>query len=180
MRADNSRHLIAAAQQRAEQRAEQTRRKALAAVRRLDNTGRPISFDNVAREARVSRSWLYTQADVRSELERLRGRHQSTAKPGPPERQRASEASVLRRLQATATERVRQLERANHELRDALAPSASNGPPLSQDQPVATHPRNQARNSSAHADMHPRIPHRQHRPKRRHAGHSHDHRAHSR
>ena len=121
MRADNSRHLIAAAQQRAEQRAEQTRRKALAALRRLDNTGRPISFDNVAREARVSRSWLYTQADVRSEIERLRGRHQSTAKPGPPERQRASEASVLRRLQATATERVRQLERANHELRDALA-----------------------------------------------------------
>ena len=68
MRADNSRHLIAAPQQRAEQRAEQTRRKALAAVRRLDNTGRPISFDNVAREARVSRSWLYTQADVRSEI----------------------------------------------------------------------------------------------------------------
>jgi hypothetical protein len=116
MRADNSRHLIAAAQQRAEQ----TRRKALAALRRLDNTGRPISFDSVAREARVSRSWLYTQADVRSEIERLRGRHQSTAKPGPPERQRASEASLLRRLQA-ATERVRQLERANHELRDALA-----------------------------------------------------------
>jgi hypothetical protein len=116
MRADNSRHLIAATQQRAEQ----TRRKALAALRRLDNTGRPISFDSVAREARVSRSWLYTQADVRSEIERLRGRHQSTAKPGPPERQRASEASLLRRLQA-ATERVRQLERANHELRDALA-----------------------------------------------------------
>jgi hypothetical protein len=116
MRADNSRHLIAAAQQRAEQ----TRRKALAALRRLDNTGRPISFDSVAREARVSRSWLYTQADVRSEIERLRGRRRATAKPGPPERQRASEASLLRRLQA-ATERVRQLERANHELRDALA-----------------------------------------------------------
>jgi hypothetical protein len=116
MRADNSRHLIAAAQQRAEQ----TRRKALAALRRLDNTGRPISFDSVAREARVSRSWLYTQADVRSEIESLRGRHQSTANPGPLELQRASVASLLRRLQA-ATERVRQLERANHELRDALA-----------------------------------------------------------
>lgn len=58
MRADNSRHLIKAAQQRAEQ----TRRRAVAALRGLDTTGKPISFESVTREARVSRSWLCAQA----------------------------------------------------------------------------------------------------------------------
>lgn len=90
MRADNSRHLITAAQQRAEQ----TRRRAVAALRRMDATGMPISFESLSREAGVSRSWLYAQADLRHEVERLRARHQ----PQPfrsvsPDRQRASETS---------------------------------------------------------------------------------------
>jgi len=117
MRADNSRHLIAAAQQRAEH----ARRRAVATLRRLDTTGKPVTFDTVAREAGVSRSWLYAQADLRTEIERLRARHQvSPASAVPPERQRASDASLLRRLEA-ATERIRRLEQDNRELRDALA-----------------------------------------------------------
>jgi len=117
MRADNSRHLLAAAQERTES----TRRRAAAALRRLDSTGKPITFDSVARDAGVSRSWLYAQADLRAEIERLRARHQvSLANAVPPERQRASDASLLRRLEA-ATERIRRLEQDNRELRDALA-----------------------------------------------------------
>ncbi len=117
MRADNSRHLITAAQQRAEQ----TRRRAVAALRRLDATGRPISFESVAREAGVSRSWIYAQTDLRQEVERLRARHQKRpSKTVPPERQRASETSLMRRLEA-ATERIGHLERDNRQLRDALA-----------------------------------------------------------
>lgn len=117
MRADNSQHLLAAAQHRTEQ----TRRRAVAALRRLDTTGKPVTFDAVAREAGVSRSWLYAQTDLRSEIERLRARHQAQPpSPAPPQRQRASDSSLLRRLEA-ATERIRRLERDNHELRDALA-----------------------------------------------------------
>ena len=40
--------------------------------------------------------------------------------PRPPERQRASDASLLRRLQA-ATDRIQRLEDDNRQLRDALA-----------------------------------------------------------
>ncbi|MEW2550403.1 DUF6262 family protein [Streptomyces zhihengii] len=117
MRADNS-HLIVSA---AHRRAAATRRKAASALRRMDTTGVVITFETVAREAGVSRSWLYNQPDLRAEIERLRVRRRPVPAARPvPERQRASEASLLRRLEA-ATERNRQLEAENRELRQALA-----------------------------------------------------------
>ena len=70
MRADNSHHVIVAARRRAEI----TRKRAVSALRRMDKAGLPITFDAVAREAQVSRSWLYNQPDLRAEVERLRSR----------------------------------------------------------------------------------------------------------
>lgn len=116
MRADNSRHVIAAARRRAEQ----TRQRASAALRRMDATGQRITFDAVAREAGISRSWLYAQDDLRAQIERLRQRHPATAAALPPQRQQASAPSLLRRLEA-ATTRIRRLEADNQQLRDALA-----------------------------------------------------------
>jgi AraC-like DNA-binding protein len=117
MPADNTAHLRAAAQRRTEQ----TRRRAMAALRRMDNAGAPITLDGLAREAGVSRSWLYTQPDLRAEIQRRRRCHQPTTPPAlPPERQRATEASLLRRLQA-ATDRIHRLEHDNQQLREALA-----------------------------------------------------------
>ena len=118
MRADNS-HLIIAA---AARRAAATRRRATAALRRMDTTGTAISFETVAREAGVSRSWLYNQPDLRAEIERLRTRtrHRVPAARPVPDRQRASDASLLRRLES-ATRRNQQLETENRELREALA-----------------------------------------------------------
>ena len=63
MRADNSHHVIQAAQRRAGQ----TRERAVAALRRMDATGQRITFDNVAKQAQVSRSWLYSQEDLRTD-----------------------------------------------------------------------------------------------------------------
>ncbi|MGH3755470.1 MAG: DUF6262 family protein [Pseudonocardiaceae bacterium] len=117
MRADNSHHVVASARRRAEQ----TRERAVAALRRLDATGQTINFDTVAKEASVSRSWLYTQDDLRAEIERLRERRSLTQPPATiPDRQRASDASLLRRLEA-ATARIRTLHNENQQLRDALA-----------------------------------------------------------
>lgn len=116
MRADNSHHVIAAARRRSQA----TRRRAVAALRHLDNTGTPVTFDAVATQAHVSRSWLYNQPDLRAEIERLRQRHQPNPQRLVPERQRASDASLLQRLQV-ATTRIRQLEDDNKRLRDALA-----------------------------------------------------------
>ena len=117
MPADNSRHLRAAARRRSEQ----TRKRATKALRRLNDDGTPITFDAVARAAGVSRSWLYANADLRDEIERLRSLRQAVGgAPAVPNRQRASDASLLRRLEA-ATQRIRRLEDDNRELRDALA-----------------------------------------------------------
>lgn len=125
MRADNTHHVVAAAKRRAEQ----TRQRALATLRRMDATGQRVTFDAVAREAGVSRSWLYSQQDLRAEIERLRRRHPAaTAVPLPPQRQRASEPALLRRLEArplaSATSRT---TTSNSALR-SLKPSANAGP----------------------------------------------------
>ena len=116
MRADNSRHLAAAARYRAEQ----TRAKALSALRDLDDSGRQVTFEAVAREAGVSRSWLYSEPDVRAQIDELRARRPSPTANLTPQRQRATDDSLLRRLEA-ATERMRQLEEDNRQLRHALA-----------------------------------------------------------
>ncbi len=50
-------------------RSNATRKRAEAALRRMDTAGHPITFDALAREAGVSRSWLYNQQDLRAEIE---------------------------------------------------------------------------------------------------------------
>ena len=91
MRADNTHHLTEAARRRAQA----TRRRAVAALRRMDTSGLPVTIDALAREAGVSRSWIYSQPDLRAEAARLRDRppgHRPRC-PRPPAR--------LRRLPAT-------------------------------------------------------------------------------
>lgn len=116
MRADNTRHIIAAARQRHEL----TRAKAIQALRTLDAQGAPVTFQTVAQTAAVSRSWLYAQPDIRAEIERLRAAHRRAPATPVPARQRSSDASLLRRLEAT-TQRIRQLAKENRKLREQLA-----------------------------------------------------------
>ena len=116
MRADNSHHVIDAAHRRSQA----TRRRAVATLRRMDNAGLPITIDALAREAGVSRSWLYNQPDLRAEVERLRDRPRPAAGRLVPDRQRGSDASLLGRVEV-ATQRIHELETDNKRLRQALA-----------------------------------------------------------
>lgn len=113
MRADNSRHVVAAAHRRSQE----AQQRAAATLRRMDTAGLRVSFDAVAEEAGVSRSWLYTQPQLRAEIERLR---QRSSRRVVPERQRASDPSLRARL-TVANERVRELQAENRRLRAALA-----------------------------------------------------------
>jgi hypothetical protein len=116
MRADNSRHIIAAAQRRREY----TRAKAIQALSALDAAGQPVTYQTVAQHAGVSRSWLYAQPDLRTEIDRLRTAHRRAPASPVPAHQRATDTSLLRRLEA-ANQRIRQLTAENRELRDQLA-----------------------------------------------------------
>ncbi len=105
----------------AARRHELTRSRAVQALRELDRSGTPVTFAGVAQAAGISRSWLYTQPDISSQIRRLR---QETKAAGPaggiPAAQRATDASLRARLTA-ALDRNRQLADDNARLRRQLA-----------------------------------------------------------
>jgi uncharacterized protein DUF6262 len=108
MRPDNTAPIIAAARRRREL----TRAKAIRALRELSHAGTPVTFEAVAREAGVSRSWLYAQPDIRAEIQQLRDATARTPARPVPSRQRASDTSLLARLE-TLLARNRELASEN-------------------------------------------------------------------
>jgi len=97
-----------------------TRARAIQALRELDRAGSPVTFASVAGAAGISRSWLYTQSDIRDQIQELR----STRSPGPasaiPASQRATDTSLRARLTA-ALQRNQQLAEENARLHRRLA-----------------------------------------------------------
>jgi hypothetical protein len=97
----------------AERRTARSLARAREAIRRLERAGEPVSFQAVAREAGVSRQFLYSQARLRDEIERLRAAHLERGDSSLPTAQRASDASLKARNQLLLDE--------NRRLRDELA-----------------------------------------------------------
>ncbi|MHA6632091.1 DUF6262 family protein [Pseudonocardia sichuanensis] len=116
MRADNSDYLRAAATRRRDE----TLRRARDALRQLEADGGPVTFDLVAQTAGVSRAWLYTEPAIRDAVQRLRAARRPTTNSAVPTSQRASDASLLRRLEA-AHARNRELATEIRHLREQLA-----------------------------------------------------------
>lgn len=113
MRADNSRHLADAARRRAEQ----TMARARQALADMQNGGEPITITAVAARARVSRAWLYSQAELRQQIAALSSTVTKLPKPSPAP---ASDASLRHRL-TLANQRLRELSHDNQQLRDQIA-----------------------------------------------------------
>ena len=108
--------LIAAARQRARD----TRQRAVETVRRLDAAaGETVTFIGGARAARVSRSWLYRQPDLRAEIDRIHTSGSATTATVLAV-QRAPTESLRRRLEATLDENAR-LRTEDHQLRQHVA-----------------------------------------------------------
>lgn len=105
----------------AARRHELTRSKAVQALRELDRAGAPVTFAGVAQAAGISRSWLYTQPDISSQIRRLRQEANPAGSAGGiPSAQRPTEASLRARL-AAALDRNKQLADENARLRRQLA-----------------------------------------------------------
>jgi hypothetical protein len=107
--------------QAAARRHELTRSRAVQALRELDRAGAPVTFAGVAHAAGISRSWLYTQADISSQIRRLRQKTTDAGSAGAiPAGQRSTDASLRARLSA-ALDRNKQLADDNARLRRQLA-----------------------------------------------------------
>ena len=105
----------------AARRHELTRSRAIQALRELDRAGTPVTFAGVAQAAGVSRSWLYTQPDISSQIRRLRESTSGVGSAGSiPAGQRSTDASLRARL-AAALDRNKQLADENARLRRQLA-----------------------------------------------------------
>lgn len=105
--------------QHARARHEQTLQQAHAALTSMASDGEAITVSLLASKAGVSRSWIYTQPELRDQIERL----QSQTRTGAPRRDAtngASEESLRRRL-ALAHQRIAQLRTENQQLRQSLA-----------------------------------------------------------
>ncbi|MCA1700403.1 MAG: DUF6262 family protein [Actinobacteria bacterium] len=90
-----------------------------AALVELARRGEPVTFQAVAREAGVSRQWLYTHPELRAEIERARtdiGRQGR----GVPTPQRSSDASLRQRVEGLLDEN-RRLRQELGQLREELA-----------------------------------------------------------
>ncbi len=78
-----------------------------------------ITFDTVAVKAGVSRSWLYQATDLRDRMIELPTTTRPMSAIAPAPQQRASQASLLARLEITQ-ERLRQVVADNAALRAQL------------------------------------------------------------
>jgi len=103
----------------AQARHEVTLRRAQSVLQRMAQRGDPVTFNQVAETAGVSRSWLYRQPTLRREIDRLRDA--SATRPGTlPSAERASTDSLRQQLH-TYREEITRLRGENHELREQLA-----------------------------------------------------------
>jgi len=102
----------------ARQRHRSTLERAEKALTEMADAGEPITPARLAEHAGVSRSWIYSQPDLRDRLQRLQ-RHQIDSAANRQSVTRASDDSLRRRLEL-AHQRISELRAENQQLRDAL------------------------------------------------------------
>jgi Family of unknown function (DUF6262) len=99
----------------ARRRSEQTLQRAQETLTAMAASGDTITLAKLAQTADVSRSWIYTQPELREQIEQLRLAAPARP-PGPAAASRASLESLKRRLDL-AHQRIAQLRDENQKLR---------------------------------------------------------------
>ncbi len=99
-------------------RSAERRTAVIAAIRKLDRAGEPITVAGVAALAGVDRSYIYDQVDL---LEEIRQRRAMPVRSAPrPAAERATIESLQARL-TSAHEEIARLKAENRKIRDRLA-----------------------------------------------------------
>jgi hypothetical protein len=110
---------VEALRQAAQARHSATLRRAEDALQAMVASGAPVTFARLAKAAKVSRSWLYRQDELRAEVQRHR--RPSPAKPQPRRRDQSATVESLRQQLHAYREEIARLPAENCALDDQLA-----------------------------------------------------------
>jgi Family of unknown function (DUF6262) len=105
----------------AQQKAQAARQRVNQAIEFLVSSGQAVNFNAVAKQAGVTKSYLYVHMDIREWIEALRQQQSSIMR-----RKRRTETSLSRTdkskdiLLAAKDRRIRELEEQNRKLREEL------------------------------------------------------------
>ena len=116
MQADRAQRLA----QLARARHEQTLQRARDALAAMAVEGECVTVTGLAAKARVSRSWLYTQPELRDQIEQLRNSRNAGNPTAASTSSRASAESLRHRLEL-AHQQIARLRTENRQLSEALA-----------------------------------------------------------
>lgn len=100
----------------AKQKSLKTREKVDKAISKLSLEGKTINFNTVAKEANVSKSWLYKENDIRRRIESLRKRQITSNVVSKPKKSSRSEEVLIKTLKT----KVKELEKENKKLQNQI------------------------------------------------------------
>jgi hypothetical protein len=116
MRAMNNRRNTEAIIKIAKKKSDEVRNKVEKTIQRLILEGTVINFNVVKTEAGVSKSWLYSNLDIRKRIEEIRDKQKMSpkrVKSGSKDRSEASKDNIITALK----ERIKELDGDNKKLR---------------------------------------------------------------
>src|SRR5690625_6745940 len=99
----------------AKQKSRRTRENVDKVISKLSLEGKTINFNTVAKEANVSKSWLYKEHDIRQRIESLRKQQTENVISKPKKSSRSEEVLIK-----TLKPRVKELEEENIRLRNKI------------------------------------------------------------
>src|SRR5699024_4544625 len=100
----------------AKQKSQKTREKVDNAISKFSIEGKAINFNSIAKEANVSKSWLYKEHDIRQRIESLRERQITSNVVSKPKKISRSEENLIKILKR----RVMELEKENKKLQNQI------------------------------------------------------------
>ncbi|CAC7153108.1 transposase [Staphylococcus aureus] len=100
----------------AKQKSQKTREKVDKAISKLSIEGKTINFNTIAKEANVSKSWLYKEHDIRQRIESLRKRQIASSIVSKPKKSSLSEEVLIKTLKR----RVMELEKENKKIQNQI------------------------------------------------------------
>jgi pyruvate-formate lyase len=102
----------------AKQKSKKTRENVEKVISKLSLEGKTINFNTIAKEANISKSWLYKEPDIRQRIESLRTQQQKRLNVRSISTKSSSRSEEV--LIRTLKTRIKELEKENQKLKSQI------------------------------------------------------------